>query len=60
MTVGLQRHPAAIDLFIAEHHGIGDEGFVTERQQAGNQALRRGNLRIAADLGAEQAIPEWA
>ncbi len=54
---GSQRHPAAVNFFVAEQDRVGDEGFVAERQQVRNQALGGRNLGIAPNLGAEQAIP---
>ena len=54
----LHRHPAAIDMFVAQHHGVGDEGFIAQRQHVRHHAQRGGDLGIPADLGAQQAVPE--
>ena len=54
----LHGHPAAVDLLVAQHHGVGDEGFVAQRQHVGHHAQRGRDLGVAADLGAQQAVPE--
>ncbi|MNM52668.1 hypothetical protein D3C81_637530 [compost metagenome] len=56
---GTHGHPAAVDLLVAQHDGIGDEGVVAQGQHVRHHAQGRGNLRALADLGAQQAVPVW-
>jgi hypothetical protein len=54
----LHRHPAAVDLLVAQHHGVGNEGLVAQGQHVGHHAQRGRDLGVAAHLGAQQAVPE--
>ena len=54
----LHRHPAAVDLFVAQHHRVGNEGVFAQRQHVGHQAERGRYFCAPAHFGTQQAVPK--
>ena len=54
---GLHRHPASIDMFVTQHHGIGHKAFVSQCQHVWHHTQSGGQLGLLAHLGPQQSVP---
>ena len=54
-----QGHPATLDIVIAQHHGVSDEGLVSQSEHVRHHTHRRGYFRSFAHLGPHEPQPCW-